>query len=90
MTLFYRYLAGVKIDCGEKVVYLCPDFTILREQEYSMQVAGGILQVAMKCEGKSLYIDIDNKTPYQVRLEKVNLPEGMEERDIQYQLPLVF
>ena len=55
-----------------------------------MQVAGGILQVAMKCEGKSLYIDIDNKTPYQVRLEKVNLPEGMEERDIQYQLPLVF
>lgn len=90
MTLFYRYLAGVKIDCGEKVVYLCPDFTILREQEYSMQVAGGILQVAMKCEGKSLYINIDNKTPYQVRLEKVNLPEGMEEKDIQYQLPLVF
>lgn len=90
LTLFYRYLAGVRIDCGEKAVILCPDFTILREQEYSMQVAGGILQVAMKCEENALQIKIDNKTPYQVRLEKVNLPEGMEAGDILRQLPMKF
>lgn len=90
LTLFYRYLAGIRIDCGAKTIYLCPDFTILREQEYSMETAGGILQVAMKCEENALQIKIDNNTAYQVRLEKVNLPEGMDGRDIWRQLPMVF
>lgn len=90
MTLFYRYLAGVRIDCSAKTIYLCPDFTILREQEYSMETAGGILQVAMKCKENALQIKIDNNTAYQVRLEKVNLPEGMDGRDIWRQLPMVF
>ncbi len=66
LTLFYRYFAGVSIDCNKKIITLSPNFSVLKQQKYSMNIANGAIDVNLKQLDGTVVGQVINTTGYKL------------------------